>query len=396
MLKSDDQPTLTAARRAAAYGGVFALATLSVAVGLFGGDDSALAQGNKVRATDKKELARGVGGGIDGGVPGGVSGGTRGGVGAGAPEGVKSVKPTSAKPGDQAAGELQEPDSQAKGARTIRQSGLDHALYKAAQGGDVTDIDELLNAGANVNCALEGDGSPLIGAAREGRLAAVRLLLDRGADPNMAVPGDGNPLIMAAREGHADVVSLLLDRGANINQIVSGDENALIQASGGGHDRTVKLLIDRGADVNARAWAESGFGPGKGEWRTPIGMARKRGHALVVSILLAAGAQSDSVANPAPPPTYVMDPATRPTILYREKAEYTKQAQDNQVSGTVALSVVFGADAQIKDIIVVRGLPDGLTESAIESAKKIRFEPARKDEQPVSVRGTLEYSFKLK
>ena len=85
----------------------------------------------------------------------------------------------------------------------------------------------------------------------------------------------------------------------------------------------------------------------------------------------------------------------RPTILYREKAEYTQEARDNGVEGTVQLSMVFGADGQIRDLKIVRGLPHGLTEKAIEAANKIRFEPATKDGQPVNVRGMVEYSFKL-
>jgi len=90
-----------------------------------------------------------------------------------------------------------------------------------------------------------------------------------------------------------------------------------------------------------------------------------------------------------------MTASLRPTILYREKAEYTQEAKDNNVEGTVVLSVVFGADAQIGGVRVVRGLPHGLTEKAIEAAMKIRFEPAKKDGQPVSVNGNLEFSFTL-
>ena len=167
---------------------------------------------------------------------------------------------------------------------------FDRALFEAAADGNISDINRLLDAGANVNCALPGDGSPLIAAAREGHQAAVKLLLDRGADPNMAVQGDGNPLIMAAREGHVDIVTLLLDRGANIDQIVPGDENALIQSSGNGELDVVKLLAKRGADINARAWVEHGQ-PSTGEWRTPLGMARKGRHSDVVSYLLSLGAR---------------------------------------------------------------------------------------------------------
>lgn len=90
-----------------------------------------------------------------------------------------------------------------------------------------------------------------------------------------------------------------------------------------------------------------------------------------------------------------MDQTTRPTILYKEKAQYTKEARDNKIEGNVILSVVFGADANLGSIRVVRALPDGLTEEAVKAARKIRFKPAEKDGEPVSVRGSLEYSFRL-
>jgi ankyrin repeat protein len=107
----------------------------------------------------------------------------------------------------------------------------------------------------------------------------------------MAVPGDGSPLIAAATVGALNVVSLLLDRGALIDQVVPGDENALIQASGSGHLEVVKLLVARGADVNARVWAQQGSRPGDGEWRTPLGMARRGRNPAVVEFLVSAGAQ---------------------------------------------------------------------------------------------------------
>src|SRR5262249_36961137 len=143
------------------------------------------------------------------------------------------------------------------GAKKRIGSTLERALLEAAADGDNNDIDELLRAGVNVNCVVEGDGSPLIAAAREGHLDTVRFLLDRGADPNQSVQGDGSPLIMASREGHTDIVALLLDRGALIDQIVPGDENALIQASGNGRFDVVKLGVEGGEDVNARVSATS-------------------------------------------------------------------------------------------------------------------------------------------
>jgi TonB family protein len=90
-----------------------------------------------------------------------------------------------------------------------------------------------------------------------------------------------------------------------------------------------------------------------------------------------------------------MTASLRPTILYREKAKYTEEARQNKIQGTVVLQVVFNVNGSISDVRVVRGLPDGLTEKAIEAAKKIRFNPAVKNGAPVSVRGSLEFTFNL-
>ena len=170
-------------------------------------------------------------------------------------------------------------------------SRLDRALLEAAEEGAVEEVTKLLDAGANANAKIDGDGSPLIAAARAGQTKAVQLLLDRGAQPDMAVPGDGNALIMAAREGHEDVVKLLLDNRASIDLVVPDDENALIQASGSGQISVVKLLVSRGADVNVRVWVDSVGGRPNGEWRTPLNMARKAGHKGVVEFLMSAGAR---------------------------------------------------------------------------------------------------------
>jgi TonB family protein len=87
--------------------------------------------------------------------------------------------------------------------------------------------------------------------------------------------------------------------------------------------------------------------------------------------------------------------ASRPKILYREKAGYTGAAREAGIVGTVTMSVVFGGDGNIHDIKVIRGLPFGLIEQAINAAKKIKFEPAYKNGEPVSVRGSMEFSFNL-
>jgi TonB family protein len=92
---------------------------------------------------------------------------------------------------------------------------------------------------------------------------------------------------------------------------------------------------------------------------------------------------------------YQMSEALKPTILYKEKAEYTPEARANKARGSVILNVIFGADGAIRVLRVVHGLPHGLTGQALKAAQRVRFEPAVKDGKPVDVRGDLEFSFEL-
>ena len=85
----------------------------------------------------------------------------------------------------------------------------------------------------------------------------------------------------------------------------------------------------------------------------------------------------------------------RPTILYREKADYTQEARAAGVQGTVILMVVFADEGFLKHILVLQGLSHGLTEQAIAAARKIRFTPAMRDGKPTPVNGFLEFNFSL-
>ena len=64
----------------------------------------------------------------------------------------------------------------------------------------------------------------------------------------------------------------------------------------------------------------------------------------------------------------------------------------NRPTGTVILRVVFAKTGRVENINVIRGLPNGLTEKCIEAAKQIKFKPAMKEGQPVSMWMQLEYA----
>ena len=218
---------------------------------------------------------------------------------------------------------------------------LGEALIEAAGDGDVQVLEEMLSAGLDVNMKVDGDGSALIAAAKKGQFAAIKFLLERGADVNMGVEGDGNPLIMAAANGHTAAVTLLLERGADIEAVVDGDENALIQAAESGHLEVVKLLVGRGANVNASVRVDSNFnGQPKTEYRTPLSMARRGGHAAVVAFLQSAGARPVA-REPAADASYA---TTRRTRLPRA----TGRVVDDSAAGEEAAEVVDLAEVIVE------------------------------------------------
>ncbi|MGI9068367.1 MAG: energy transducer TonB [Pyrinomonadaceae bacterium] len=88
-------------------------------------------------------------------------------------------------------------------------------------------------------------------------------------------------------------------------------------------------------------------------------------------------------------------PTSQVRILSKPEPQYTEEARRAKVSGTVVLSVLLGANGEVTDIKVKTGLPHGLTERAIEAAKKILFVPAEVSCQKVSRLTELEYHFDL-
>lgn len=74
---------------------------------------------------------------------------------------------------------------------------------------------------------------------------------------------------------------------------------------------------------------------------------------------------------------------------------YTEAARQQRVTGTVVLNCTLAADGNVRRIQVISGLPHGLTESAIRSARKLRFIPAMKDGKYVSVSTQFVFKFDL-
>ncbi len=82
-------------------------------------------------------------------------------------------------------------------------------------------------------------------------------------------------------------------------------------------------------------------------------------------------------------------------ILSMPRANYTDFARSYGISGTIQLRVTFLENGEIGAVEAVKKLPFGLTVEAVNSARRIRFEPELKDGKAYTVTKLLQYGFSI-
>ena len=89
------------------------------------------------------------------------------------------------------------------------------------------------------------------------------------------------------------------------------------------------------------------------------------------------------------------DVTTKARLAMKPEPSYTEEARQLGITGTVVLKCLFNSNGSVTNIETISGLPHGLTQNAIEAAKKIKFLPATKDGKFVSMWMQLAYSFNI-
>lgn len=82
-------------------------------------------------------------------------------------------------------------------------------------------------------------------------------------------------------------------------------------------------------------------------------------------------------------------------VLSKKKAVFTDEARSNGIQGNVTLRVTFLASGKIGGITTVKGLPYGLTETAIAAAREIKFEPEMVNGIPRTTSRPVTFSFNI-
>ncbi|KAL7954774.1 ankyrin repeat-containing domain protein [Trichoderma compactum] len=127
---------------------------------------------------------------------------------------------------------------------------LNKALDVAAEAGNETAVQMVLDLGANIDWKDDEGSTAITWAVPGGYENAVRTLLRNGADPNLADNYGNVPLHWAIP--YSAITELLLEYGANINAQNDGGRSALHWSALEGQEDTVEILLSHNADVRAK------------------------------------------------------------------------------------------------------------------------------------------------
>ena len=84
---------------------------------------------------------------------------------------------------------------------------------------------------------------------------------------------------------------------------------------------------------------------------------------------------------------------TPPKVIHQVSPKSDSGGRGFRISGTVLIGLVVSSRGLPVDVHVVRSLDKEVDQNAVDVVREWRFEPARKENQPVAVRITVEIRF---
>jgi TonB family protein len=119
-----------------------------------------------------------------------------------------------------------------------------------------------------------------------------------------------------------------------------------------------------------------------------------------VAVSSAPALPAETDAETAPPeaaePPETSDEALEPAVLVSKlDPVYPESARRAGVEGTVVLDALIGKNGRVEEVQVLRGLPLGLSDSALEAVRRWQYRPARGRSGPVASHKTVRIVFTL-
>ena len=109
------------------------------------------------------------------------------------------------------------------------------------------------------------------------------------------------------------------------------------------------------------------------------------------------GGTGTETAAPAKPegPLRVGGDVKAPVVTHRVDPVYPDMARKGRIAGMVIVEAIINKDGSVEQVKVIKGLPMGMSESAIEAVKQWKFKPGTMNGEPVDVIFNLTVNFKL-
>ena len=114
-----------------------------------------------------------------------------------------------------------------------------------------------------------------------------------------------------------------------------------------------------------------------------------------LSLLLLALAALPLFAQQIGPPYRVGGDVKAPVVITRVEPMYPEEARRNHVAGIVIVEAVIDRNGDVGDVRVLKPLPFGLDQAAVDAVKQWKFRPGTLAGEPVDVLFNLTINFKL-
>lgn len=134
---------------------------------------------------------------------------------------------------------------------------LDQQLIRAAKANDPVRVQELIDAGADVNAKDSIQDSAFLYAGAEGFNEVLQLTLAAGADVRATNRYGGTALIPASEHGHVETVRILISAGVPVDHVnnlgwTAMQEAILLNNGGANQQEVVRQLLAAGANPDIR------------------------------------------------------------------------------------------------------------------------------------------------
>jgi TonB family protein len=84
-----------------------------------------------------------------------------------------------------------------------------------------------------------------------------------------------------------------------------------------------------------------------------------------------------------------------PDKIFSPSPQYTEIARKARITGVVIVEAIIDKEGNVTNVKVLKGLPMGLDQAAVDAVKRWRFEPATLNGKPVAVIYNLTINFQL-